>query len=125
MTGSYAAALLIYRAAWAKDSGTARVTREAAMAKLFATEMAQRVIDRAVQVHGGLGVTKGVIESVAADQTSFVVRRANANDEEPKQTFRVPEEDEAVSPAATTRQAAQAAAAGVGRLNDLRTVVSR
>lgn len=55
-----AAALLIYRAAWTKDRGAARVTREAAMAKLFATEMAQRVIDRAVQLHGGLGVTKGV-----------------------------------------------------------------
>src|SRR5262245_9604800 len=55
-----AAALLVYRAAWTKDGGAARVTREAAMAKLFATEMAQRVIDRAVQLHGGLGVTKGV-----------------------------------------------------------------
>jgi len=55
-----AAALLVYRAAWRKDSGAARVTREAAMAKMFATEAAQRVIDRAVQLHGGLGVTKGV-----------------------------------------------------------------
>jgi len=55
-----AAALLVYRAAWAKDGSAARITREAAMAKLFATEMAQRVIDRAVQLHGGLGVTKGV-----------------------------------------------------------------
>jgi acyl-CoA dehydrogenase len=55
-----AAALLVYRAAWIKDRGAARVTREAAMAKMFATEMAQRVIDRAVQLHGGLGVTKGV-----------------------------------------------------------------
>jgi acyl-CoA dehydrogenase len=55
-----AAALLTYRAAWTKDTGAARVTREAAMAKMFATEAAQRVIDRAVQVHGGLGVTKGV-----------------------------------------------------------------
>jgi acyl-CoA dehydrogenase len=55
-----AAALLVYRAAWTKDRGAARVTREAAMAKLFATEMAQHVIDRAVQLHGGLGVTKGV-----------------------------------------------------------------
>jgi acyl-CoA dehydrogenase len=54
-----AAALLIYRAAWTKDHGAERVTREAAMAKMFATEAAQRVIDRAVQVHGGLGVTKG------------------------------------------------------------------
>jgi acyl-CoA dehydrogenase len=55
-----AAALLVCRAAWTKDSGAARVTREAAMAKMFATEAAQRVIDRAVQLHGGLGVTKGV-----------------------------------------------------------------
>jgi len=55
-----AAALLVYRAAWTKDQGAARVTREAAMAKMVATENAQRVIDRAVQVHGGLGVTKGV-----------------------------------------------------------------
>lgn len=55
-----AAALLVYRAAWTKDLGTARVTREAALAKLIATENAQRVIDRAVQIHGGLGVTKGV-----------------------------------------------------------------
>jgi acyl-CoA dehydrogenase len=55
-----ASALLVYRAAWTKDQGAARVTREAAMAKMFATEAAQRVIDRAVQIHGGHGVTKGV-----------------------------------------------------------------
>ncbi len=55
-----AAALLVYRAAWIKDQGAERVTGEAAMAKMFATEAAQRVIDRAVQIHGGLGVTKGV-----------------------------------------------------------------
>ena len=54
-----AAALLIYRAAWTKDQGAARVTREAAMAKLFATEAAQRVIDAAVQLHGGDGVRSG------------------------------------------------------------------
>ncbi|MFO0998129.1 MAG: acyl-CoA dehydrogenase family protein [Alphaproteobacteria bacterium] len=53
------AALLIYRAAWTKDSGAARVTREAALAKFVATEAAQRVVDRAVQLHGGLGVMKG------------------------------------------------------------------
>jgi len=52
--------LLVYRAAWAKDCAAPRITREAAMAKMFATEAAQRVIDRAVQLHGGLGVTKGV-----------------------------------------------------------------
>ncbi len=55
-----AAALLVYRAAWTKDRGAPRVTREAALAKLVATENAQSVIDRAVQIHGGLGVTKGV-----------------------------------------------------------------
>lgn len=54
-----AAALLIYRAAWAKDSGATRVTREAAMAKLFATDQAQQVIDKAVQLHGGDGVRVG------------------------------------------------------------------
>ena len=55
-----AAALLVYRAAWTKDQGAARVTREAALAKLVATENAQKVIDRAVQIFGGLGVTRGV-----------------------------------------------------------------
>jgi acyl-CoA dehydrogenase len=54
-----AAALLVYRAAWAKDNGAARVTREAAMAKLFATDRAQSVIDKAVQLHGGDGVRSG------------------------------------------------------------------
>jgi acyl-CoA dehydrogenase len=54
-----AAALLVYRAAWTKDTGAARVTREVAMAKLFATEAAQRVIDTAVQIHGGDGVRSG------------------------------------------------------------------
>lgn len=55
-----AAALLVYRAAWSKDRGAARITREAAIAKAFATEMAQRVIDRAVQLFGGHGVRVGV-----------------------------------------------------------------
>ena len=54
-----ASALLVYRAAWAKDAGAERVTREAAMAKLHATESAQRVIDDAVQLLGGLGVVAG------------------------------------------------------------------
>lgn len=54
-------ALLVYRSAWAKDGGQERVTREAAMAKLHATETAQQVIDRAVQLFGGLGVTSGQI----------------------------------------------------------------
>jgi len=56
-----AAALLVYRAAWKKDGGAARVTREAAMAKWFATEAAGRVCDRAVQLFGGRGVTRGEI----------------------------------------------------------------
>ena len=54
-----ASALLVYRAAWAKDTGAPRVTREAAMAKLFSTEQAQKTIDRAVQLHGGEGVRSG------------------------------------------------------------------
>jgi acyl-CoA dehydrogenase len=56
-----AAALLVYRAAWTKDSGALRVTREASMAKLFATDRAQQVIDKAVQIHGGDGVRHGHI----------------------------------------------------------------
>ena len=54
-----ASALLIYRAAWLKDQGAPRVTREAAMAKLYATDEAQAVIDAAVQLFGGLGVVSG------------------------------------------------------------------
>jgi alkylation response protein AidB-like acyl-CoA dehydrogenase len=54
-----AAALLVYRAAWARDRGGRRTTREAAMAKLFATESAQRVIDDALQLLGGRGVVAG------------------------------------------------------------------
>ena len=54
-----ASALLVYRAAWTKDAGAPRVTREAAMAKLFSTDQAQQVIDRAVQLHGGDGVRSG------------------------------------------------------------------
>jgi acyl-CoA dehydrogenase len=55
-----AAALLVYRAAWTRDQGAARITRESSMAKMYATEMAQRVIDRAVQIFGGNGVRVGV-----------------------------------------------------------------
>ncbi len=63
--GVDASALLIYRAAWTKDMGAPRVTREAAMAKLHATETAQKVIDAAVQLHGGDGVRSGhIIESL-------------------------------------------------------------
>ena len=53
-------ALLVYRAAWLRDTQGGRITAEAAMAKLHATESAQRVIDDAVQIFGGLGVTIGV-----------------------------------------------------------------
>ncbi|MDM3870483.1 acyl-CoA dehydrogenase family protein [Porticoccus sp. W117] len=56
-----ASALLIYRSAWTKDCVADRVTREASMAKLYATEAAQRVVDKAVQLFGGLGVTSGVM----------------------------------------------------------------
>ena len=60
-----ASALLVYRSAWAKDCYQDRVTREAAIAKLYATEAAQRIIDRAVQLFGGKGVTKGnMVESL-------------------------------------------------------------
>jgi acyl-CoA dehydrogenase len=63
-----AAALLVYRAAWTKDNGAARVTREAAMAKLYATERAQSVIDKAVQIHGGDGVRSGhIVERLYRD----------------------------------------------------------
>ena len=63
--GIDASALLIYRAAWTKDMGAARVSREAAMAKLHATETAQKVIDAAVQLHGGDGVKTGeIVESL-------------------------------------------------------------
>lgn len=54
-----ASALLIYRSAWTKDCVAERVTREASMAKLYATEAAQRVIDAAVQLHGAKGVQSG------------------------------------------------------------------
>jgi acyl-CoA dehydrogenase len=50
---------LVYRAAWKKDQGAERVTRESAMAKLYATEAAQHIIDEAVQIHGGNGVVRG------------------------------------------------------------------
>ena len=54
-----ASALLIYRAAWQQDVGGTDNRRAAAMAKLHATEAAQQVIDGAVQLHGGAGVTRG------------------------------------------------------------------
>jgi acyl-CoA dehydrogenase len=54
-----AARLLVRRAAWLKDRGAEKITAEGAAAKLFATEAAQRVVDRAVQIHGGQGVMRG------------------------------------------------------------------
>jgi acyl-CoA dehydrogenase len=63
-----ASALLVYRSAWTKDCAAERVTREASMAKLYATEAAQRVIDAAVQLHGGHGVVRGnVVETLYRD----------------------------------------------------------
>ena len=60
-----ASALLVYRAAWTRDIQKRRITKEAAMAKLHATEAAQRVIDDAVQIFGGLGVASGnIVESL-------------------------------------------------------------
>ncbi len=56
-----AAALLVYRAAWMKDRGAVRVAKEAAMAKMYATEAAQRVVDDAVQLFGAEGVVKGSV----------------------------------------------------------------
>ena len=63
--GVDASSLLIYRAAWTKDMGAPPVSREAAMAKLHATETAQKTIDAAVQLHGGDGVRSGhIVESL-------------------------------------------------------------
>ena len=63
-----ASALLVYRAAYAKDSGADRVTREAAMAKWYATEAASRAADAAVQLFGGRGVTRGeIVEAIYRD----------------------------------------------------------
>ncbi len=56
-----ASALLVYRAAWMHDVGDSRITREAAIAKLYATETAQKIIDQAQQIFGGLGVVKGTV----------------------------------------------------------------
>lgn len=65
-----AARLLTFRAAWEADRGAERVTREAAMAKLFATEAAQRIVDDAVQIHGG----RGVVDDHIVDRLYRAVR---------------------------------------------------
>jgi acyl-CoA dehydrogenase len=63
-----AARLLVYRAAYLKDAGVARMSREASEAKLFATEAAGRIIDQAVQIHGGAGLVRGsVVERLYRD----------------------------------------------------------
>ncbi len=63
-----AARLLVYRAAYLKDTGAARITREASEAKLYATEAACRIVDSAVQIHGGAGLVRGsVVERLYRD----------------------------------------------------------
>ena len=63
-----AARLLVYRAAYVKDTGARRVTREASEAKLFATEAAGRIIDSAVQIQGGIGLVRGnLVEQLYRD----------------------------------------------------------
>jgi acyl-CoA dehydrogenase len=63
-----AARLLVYRAAYLKDTSNGRVTREASEAKLFATEAACRIVDSAVQIHGGSGLVRdSVIERLYRD----------------------------------------------------------
>jgi acyl-CoA dehydrogenase len=67
------AALTVYRAAWAHDTGEGRrTTAEASLAKLIGTESAFRVIDSAVQLFGGMGVTRGcIIEQLFRDIRAF------------------------------------------------------
>ena len=63
-----AARLLVYQAAWAHDSGAADAKLKSSMAKLFATEAAQRIVDQALQIHGGMGVVVGsVVERLYRD----------------------------------------------------------
>jgi alkylation response protein AidB-like acyl-CoA dehydrogenase len=67
-----AARLLVFRAAYLKDTGSGRVTREASEAKLFATEAAGRIVDSAVQIHGGAGLVLGnVVERLYRDVRSL------------------------------------------------------
>ena len=63
-----AARLLVYQAAWAHDSGASDAKLKSSMAKLFATEAAQRIVDQALQIHGGMGVVVGsVVERLYRD----------------------------------------------------------
>ena len=63
---------MVYRSAWKRDNGAERVTREAAMAKMYATEAAQRVIDRAVQMIGARGVvSESVVERLYREVRSL------------------------------------------------------
>jgi len=57
--GIDAAALLVYRAAWQRDTTERSISREAAIAKLYSTETAFEIIDQAVQIFGGLGLVRG------------------------------------------------------------------
>ncbi|MBA4136674.1 MAG: acyl-CoA dehydrogenase [Opitutus sp.] len=93
-----ASALLVYRAAWTKDSGAERVTREASMAKYFSTESAQRVIDSAVQLCGALGVLSGhpveslyreiralrIYEGASEVQQQIIARAVLADTDQPR-----------------------------------------
>ena len=73
--GVDAAALLVYRAAWTRDTAKRRITREASMAKLYATETAQEVIDMAVQLFGGMGVVSGTaVETLYRGYGLFDIR---------------------------------------------------
>ena len=63
-----AARMLVYRAAYLRDAGVEPITREASQAKLFATEAAGRIVDSAVQIHGGAGLVRGsVVERLYRD----------------------------------------------------------
>lgn len=93
-----ASALLVYRAAWTKDSGAERVTREASMAKYYSTEAAQRVIDSAVQLCGALGVLSGhpveslyreiralrIYEGASEVQQQIIARAVLADTDQPR-----------------------------------------